>query len=98
MSRSFVLSELQPILFVSQNRLEMVRSRPNPSRKALWASPPRRRRAGRVEMRIVVVRVRPAVGGRDHRIHQGGRRSRVSEKFGDLTKPLLFVLWELRDV
>jgi hypothetical protein len=49
-------------------------------------------------MPIVDARVRRAVGGRGHRIHHGGRRSRVSEKFGDLSEPPLFVLWELRDV
>jgi hypothetical protein len=90
MSRSFALSELQPILFVSQNRLEMVWSRPNRSRKTLWAS--------RVEMQIVDASVRPAVGAREHRIHHGGRRSRVFENFGDLSEPLLFVFQELQDV
>jgi hypothetical protein len=43
----------------------------------------------RVEMLIVDARVRPSVGGRGHRI---------SENLGDLSKPLLLVLWELRDV
>jgi hypothetical protein len=38
MARPFVLSALQRILFVSQNRLEMRSYTPNPSQKTLWAS------------------------------------------------------------
>jgi hypothetical protein len=81
MPRSFVLSELRRILHIDQNRVEMCWSRPNPSRKTLWAS--------RAETRIVGASIRPAAGGRGHRI---------SEKFGYLSEPLLFVFWELQDV
>jgi hypothetical protein len=37
-ARSFVLNELERILFVRLFRLEIVWRRPNPSRKTLWAS------------------------------------------------------------
>jgi hypothetical protein len=40
-------------------------------------------------MPVVGASIRPAVGGCGHRI---------SEKFGDLSKPLLFVFRELQDV
>ncbi|MGB8523230.1 MAG: hypothetical protein WCD43_09700, partial [Candidatus Acidiferrales bacterium] len=52
----------------------------------------------RVEMQIVGASIRPAVGGRGHRIHRGGRRSRVFENFGDLSEPPSFVFWQLQDV
>jgi len=49
-------------------------------------------------MGVLGASMRLGAGGRGHRTHQGGRRSRVFEKIGDLSEPLLFVFRQLRDV